>query len=59
VISKSSNQGALGGATRVDSLTSTTTVTVLVSSPGEEPAAFAAWLNAISGWDGQMGQVDA
>jgi hypothetical protein len=25
--------------------------------PGEEPAAFAAWLNALSGWDGQMGEV--
>jgi hypothetical protein len=25
--------------------------------PGEEPAAFAAWLNAISGWDGPMGKV--
>lgn len=27
-------------------------------APGEEPAAFAAWLNAISGWDGPMGQVE-
>lgn len=25
---------------------------------GEEPAAFAAWLNALSGWDGEMEQVD-
>jgi hypothetical protein len=24
---------------------------------GEEPAAFAAWLNAISGWDGEMREV--
>jgi hypothetical protein len=26
--------------------------------PGEEPAAFAAWLNEITGWDGPMGRVD-
>jgi hypothetical protein len=25
--------------------------------PGEEPAAFAAWMNALTGWDGPMGQV--
>lgn len=27
--------------------------------PGEEPAAFAAWLNACTGWDGKMGQVSS
>jgi hypothetical protein len=26
--------------------------------PGEEPEAFAAWLHAISGWDGDMRPVD-
>ena len=26
--------------------------------PGEEPAAFAAWLNAVSGWDGPMAALD-
>lgn len=26
--------------------------------PDEEPAAFGAWLNAISGWDGAMGRVE-
>jgi hypothetical protein len=25
--------------------------------PGEEPVAFAAWLNATSGWDGEMRKV--
>jgi hypothetical protein len=25
--------------------------------PGEEPVAFAAWLNAVSGWDGEMREV--
>lgn len=25
--------------------------------PGEEPQAFAAWLNALSGWDGPMRQI--
>lgn len=25
--------------------------------PGEEPIAFAAWLNAIAGWDGEMTQT--
>lgn len=25
--------------------------------PGEEPAAFAAWLNASTGWDGNMKEV--
>lgn len=25
--------------------------------PGEEAAAFGAWLNALSGWDGPMGEV--
>ena len=26
--------------------------------PGEEPAAFAAWLNAMSGWDGDVAEVE-
>lgn len=26
--------------------------------PGEEPAAFAAWLNEQTGWDGPMGKVE-
>lgn len=26
--------------------------------PGEEPAAFAAWLNAGTGWDGKTGEID-
>lgn len=26
--------------------------------PGEEPAAIAAWLNAIAEWDGEMERVD-
>lgn len=27
--------------------------------PGEEPAAFGAWMNATSGWDGPQGLVEA
>lgn len=26
--------------------------------PGEEPSAFAAWLNEMTGWDGPMGKVE-
>lgn len=26
-------------------------------APGEEPAAFAAWLHHLTGWDGEMGKV--
>ncbi len=26
--------------------------------PGEEGPAFAAWMNALNGWDGQMGRIE-